>query len=58
MSLVDYGLIPILCNHLKTNNVEVILLVLDSIQLILRKSAERQAEVCMKVEECGGKNYG
>jgi len=54
VSLVDYGLIPILCSLLKIKNVEIVLLVLDSLQLILKKSNERQAEVCVKIEECGG----
>jgi len=54
MSLVDYGLVPILCNLLKIKNVEIILLVLDTIQMILKKSNERQADVCLRVEECGG----
>lgn len=57
VSLVDYGLIPILCNLLKIRNVEIIHRILDIIQMILKKSNEREAEVCLHIEECGGKIY-
>ena len=55
MSLVDCGAIPSLCALLVREDLEVILLVLDAILQIVRKSAERQNDVCLMIEECGGR---
>lgn len=57
--IVSHGVIPPLCNLLSVKDTQVIQVVLDGINNILKMAEDEVEAVCTMIEECCGKlNYG
>jgi hypothetical protein len=52
--MVDNGVIVPFCNLLGIRDSQIVQVVLDGLNNILKKSGTRTDEVCQKIEECGG----
>ena len=52
--IVHCGVIPPLCNLLSVKDVQVIQVVLDGLNNILKMADEEVEAVCTMIEECGG----
>lgn len=54
MKLIDEGVIPPLCNILSCKDPQVIQVVLDGLNNMLKVAGPRVEEVANSIEECGG----
>lgn len=52
--MVDNGVIDPFCALLSIRDSQIVQVVLDGLNNILKKSGPRTDEVCQKIEECGG----
>jgi len=52
--MVDHGVIGPFCSLLAIRDSQIVQVVLDGLNNILKKSGARTDEVCQKIEECGG----
>ncbi|KAL7077620.1 hypothetical protein ACQ4LE_002832 [Meloidogyne hapla] len=52
--MVENGVIVPFCNLLGVRDVQIVQVVLDGLNNILKKSCAQTDEVCQKIEECGG----
>jgi len=52
--MVDCNVIPPFCNLLSIRDAQIIQVVLDGLNNILKKAGARTDEICGKIEECGG----
>ncbi|CAD5234302.1 unnamed protein product [Bursaphelenchus xylophilus] len=52
--MVDCGVIVPFCNLLDIRDTQIVQVVLDGLNNILKKSQARSEEICQKIEECGG----
>ncbi|KAI6229966.1 Importin subunit alpha [Aphelenchoides fujianensis] len=52
--MVEAGVIPPFCALLGIRDTQIIQVVLDGLNNILKKSGKRADEICQKIEECGG----
>ncbi|KAI1712662.1 armadillo/beta-catenin-like repeat domain-containing protein [Ditylenchus destructor] len=52
--MVDHGVIAPFCTLLGVRDAQIVQVVLDGLNNILKKSGPRTDEVCQKIEECGG----
>lgn len=55
--MVDHGVIVPFCTLLGVRDPQIVQVVLDGLNNILKKSGARTDEVCQKIEECGGIIY-
>uniref|UniRef100_A0A914EHY8 Importin subunit alpha n=1 Tax=Acrobeloides nanus TaxID=290746 RepID=A0A914EHY8_9BILA len=52
--MVDHNVIPPFCNLLSIRDAQIVQVVLDGLNNILKKSGPRTEAICQKIEECGG----
>ena len=52
--MVDMNVIPPFCSLLGIRDAQIVQVVLDGLNNILKKAGIRTEEVCQKIEECGG----
>lgn len=52
--MVDNGVIVPFCALLSIRDSQIVQVVLDGLNNILKKSGSKAEEVCQKIEECGG----
>lgn len=52
--MVDSNVIPPFCNLLNIRDAQIVQVVLDGLNNILKKAGTRLDEICQKIEECGG----
>lgn len=52
--MVDQGVIPPFCHLLGIRDAQIVQVVLDGLNNVLKKSGQRTDEICQKIEECGG----
>ena len=53
--MVENGVIPPFCDLLTVKDTQVVNVVLDGINNILKSASEDVDSVCQAIEECGGK---
>ena len=53
--VVGQGVIPPMCNLLSVKDTQVIQVVLDGLNNILKMADEESDAVCTMIEECGGR---
>ena len=54
--VVQLGVIPPFCNLLNVKDTQVIQVVLDGINNILKMASDTVEAICTHIEECGGRN--
>jgi hypothetical protein len=52
--MVDMNVIPPFCSLLGIRDAQIVQVVLDGLNNILKKAGNRTEEICQKIEECGG----
>lgn len=53
--MVEQGVIPPFCNLLSVKDTQVVNVVLDGINNILKMAGDELETICQMIEECGGK---
>lgn len=53
--VVEMGVLPPFCNLLSVKDAQVVNVVLDGINNILKMAADDVDQICQIIEECGGK---
>jgi importin subunit alpha-4/3 len=54
--VVSQGVIPPMCNLLGVKDTQVIQVILDGLNNILKMADDEVETVCTMIEECGGQN--
>ena len=52
--VVEMGVLPPFCNLLSVKDAQVVNVVLDGINNILKMAGEEVEQICQIIEECGG----